>query len=76
MTAVKHSMDSLQTPAVLGTSNIVSKVLQRENWNLSGGVHHWFKRRSSGERKPVINDDDDDDDDDGFFPEGKGAGTW
>jgi hypothetical protein len=28
------------------------QVLQWETWNLSGGVHHWFKR----------NDDDDDDD--------------
>jgi hypothetical protein len=40
----KHSIDSLQKTAVLGTSHIIRKVLQREAWSLSGGNHCWFKR--------------------------------
>jgi hypothetical protein len=58
----QHSIDSLQKTAILGTSHIIRKVLQAENWSLSGGVHHWLKSRSTREeRKPVtINDDDDD----------------
>jgi hypothetical protein len=35
----KHSTDSLQKIAILGTSH------------LSGGVHHWLKRRSTREKK-------------------------
>ena len=40
----KHSIDSLQKTAILGTSHIIWKVLQCEAWNLSGGDHRWFKR--------------------------------
>jgi len=40
----KHSLDSLQKSALLGTSHIVRKVLRSETWSLSGGGHHWFKR--------------------------------
>jgi hypothetical protein len=40
----KHSIDSLQKTAVLGTSHIIRKVLQCEAWSLSGGDHCWFKR--------------------------------
>jgi hypothetical protein len=40
----KHSIDSLQKTAVLGTSHIIRKVLQGEAWSLSGGDHCWFKR--------------------------------
>jgi hypothetical protein len=43
----KHSIDSLQKTAVLGTSQIIRKVLQSETSSLSGGVHHWFKRKST-----------------------------
>jgi hypothetical protein len=40
----KHSIDSLQKTAILGTSHIIRKVLQCEAWNLSGGNQCWFKR--------------------------------
>jgi hypothetical protein len=39
---------------IIGTSHIISKVLQAETLSLSGGVHHWLKGRSTREeRKPV-----------------------
>jgi hypothetical protein len=37
--------------SVLGTSHIISKVLQFETCSLSGGVHHWLKRRRTREKK-------------------------
>jgi hypothetical protein len=40
----KHSIDSLQKRAVLGTSHIIRKILQCEAWSLSVGDHCWFKR--------------------------------
>jgi len=40
----KHSIDSLQKTAILGTSHIIRKVLQCEAWSLSGGDQRWFKR--------------------------------
>ena len=40
----KHSIDSLQKTATLGTSHIIRKVLQCEPRSLSGGDHSWFKR--------------------------------
>ena len=40
----KHSIDSLQKTAILGTSHIIRKVLQCEAWSLSGGDHRWFER--------------------------------
>jgi hypothetical protein len=40
---VKHSIDSLQQTAVLGTSHIMRKVLQCETGSVSGGGHCWFK---------------------------------
>jgi hypothetical protein len=40
----KHSIDSLQQTAILGTSHIILKVLQCETSSLSGGGHRWFKR--------------------------------
>jgi len=51
----KHSKDSLQKTAVLGTSHIIRKVLQCEAWSVSGGDHRWFKR-STGEKRPVTGD--------------------
>jgi hypothetical protein len=42
----KHSIDSLQKTAILGTSHIIRKVLQCETLSLSGGGHCWFKRRT------------------------------
>jgi len=51
----KHSIDSLQKTAILGTSHIIRKVLQREAWNVSGGDHCWFKR-STGKKMPVTRD--------------------
>ena len=40
----KHSTDSLQMAAVLGTSHIIRKVLQSDTRSQSGGDHRWFKR--------------------------------
>ena len=40
----KHSIDSLQKTAILGTSHTIRKVLQCEAWSVSGGDHCWFKR--------------------------------
>ena len=51
----KHSIDSLQKTAILGTSHIIREVLQCEILSLSGGVHHWFKR-STRKKRPVTRD--------------------
>ena len=51
----KHSVDSLQKTAVLGTSHIIPKVLQCEASSLSGGDHRWFKR-STRKKKSVKRD--------------------
>jgi hypothetical protein len=51
----KHSTDSLQQTAVLGTSHIIRKVLQFETGSVSGGGHWWF-RRSTGKKRPVTRD--------------------
>jgi hypothetical protein len=59
----KHSIDSLQKTAILGTSHVIRKVLHCETWILSGGGHRWFKG-STGKERPVTGYDDDDDDDD------------
>ena len=40
----KHSTDSAQKTAVLGTSHIIRKVLQPETWRLNGGDRRWCKR--------------------------------
>jgi hypothetical protein len=48
----KHSIDSLQKAAILGTSHIIRKVLQCETSSLSGGDHRWFKR-STRKKTPV-----------------------
>ena len=45
----KHSIDSLQKTAILGTSHIIRKVLQCGARSLSGGDHRWFKR-STGKK--------------------------
>jgi hypothetical protein len=49
----KHSIDSLQKTAVLGTSHIIRKVLQCETGNLSGGDRCWIERRSAREKRSV-----------------------
>ena len=51
----KHSIDSLQKTAILGTSHIIWKVLQCEASSLSGGDHCWFKR-ITGKNRPVTRD--------------------
>ena len=51
----KHSIDSLQKTAVLGTSHIIRNTLQCEAWSLSGGDHSWFKR-STRKKRPVTRD--------------------
>jgi len=51
----KHSIDSLQRTATLGTSHTIRKVLQCEAWILSGGDHCWFKRITRKNR-PVTRD--------------------
>ena len=48
----KHSINSLQKTAILGTSHIIRKVLQCEALSLSGGDHRWFKR-STRKKRPV-----------------------
>jgi len=48
----KHSIDSQQKTALLGTSHIIQKVLQCEAWSLSGEGHLWFKR-STRQKRPV-----------------------
>jgi len=40
----KHSIDSLEKTAILGTSHIIRKLLQCEASRLCGGDHRWFKR--------------------------------
>jgi hypothetical protein len=57
----KHSIDSLQQTAILGTSHIIRKVLQCETRSLSGGGHRWFKG-SARKKWPVARDNNDDDD--------------
>jgi hypothetical protein len=52
----KHSIDSLQKTAILGTSHIIRKVLQCEAGSLSGGDHRWFKRCTRKKRR-VTRDD-------------------
>ena len=39
----KHSTDSIQKTAILGTSYTIRKVQQSETWSLSGGNNRWFK---------------------------------
>jgi hypothetical protein len=56
----KHSIDSLQQTAILGTSHIIRKVLQCETESVSGGGHRWFKG-SGGEKWPVARNNDDND---------------
>ena len=51
----KHSIDSLQKTAILGTSHKIRKVLQCEALSLSGGDHRWFKR-STRKKRPVTKD--------------------
>ena len=51
----KHSTDSLQKTAILGTSHTVRKVLQSGKWSRSGGDQRWFKR-STGEKRAVTRD--------------------
>jgi len=51
----KHSIDSLQKTATLGTSHIIRKVLQCEAWSVSGGDHCWFER-STGKKWRVTGD--------------------
>jgi hypothetical protein len=48
----KHSVDTLQKAAILGTSHVTRKVLYSESCSLSGGDHGWFKR-STGEKWSV-----------------------
>jgi hypothetical protein len=51
----KHSIDSLQKTAILGTSHIIREVLQCEALRLSDGDHCWFKR-STRQKRPVTRD--------------------
>ena len=51
----KHSIDSLQKTAILGTSHIIRKVLQCEASSLSGGEYRWFKR-STRKKRSVARD--------------------
>jgi len=51
----RHSIDSLQKTAILGTSHIIRNVMQCEACSLSGGDHCWFKR-STRNKRPVTRD--------------------
>jgi hypothetical protein len=51
----KHSIDSLQKTAIVGTAHIIRKVLQCEAGSVSGGDHRWFKR-STGKEGLVTRD--------------------
>jgi hypothetical protein len=46
----KHSVDWLQTTAILRTSHIIRKALQSETWGPNGGDHRWFKRSTEKKR--------------------------
>ena len=46
----KHSIDSVQKTAILGTSHTIRKVLQCEACSVSGGDHRWFKRSTGNKR--------------------------
>ena len=50
-TLEKHSIDSLQKTAILGTSHIIRKRMQSETSGLSGVDHRWFKRRTRKKRE-------------------------
>jgi hypothetical protein len=52
----KHSTDSLNKTAILGTTHTIRKILQCETWSLSGGGHRCFKRRSASEKRRVTTD--------------------
>jgi hypothetical protein len=49
----KHSIDSLQKTAILGTSHIIRKVLQSETSSMIGGVHHHWLKRSTRKRRSL-----------------------
>ena len=51
----KNSIHSLQKRAILGTSQIIWKVLHSETWSLWGEDHRWFKR-STRVQRPVTRD--------------------
>ena len=51
----KHSIDSLQKTAILGTSHIIRKAPQCEALILNGGDHRWFKRITR-KKRPVTRD--------------------
>ena len=51
----KHSTDSLQKAAVLGTSHIIRKVLRYDTRSQSGGDRRWFKRSTRGKRPVTRN---------------------
>ena len=76
----KHTIDSPQQTAILGTSHILVlwKALQCETWKLCGEDYRWLKMRSTGEKKLVTRDDDDDDDEHGHvcrFPKSLGTSS-
>jgi hypothetical protein len=51
----KHSIDSLQKTATLGTSHKIRHVLQCETLSLSGGGQRWFKINTR-KKRPVTRD--------------------
>jgi len=51
----RHSIESLQKTAILGTSHITQKALQCEACSLRCGDHRWFKR-STKKKRPVTSD--------------------
>jgi hypothetical protein len=46
----KHSIDSLQKTAILGTSHIIREILQCEACSVSGGDHCWFNGSTKEEK--------------------------
>ena len=60
----KHSIDSLQKTAILGTSHIIWKIVQCETWSLYGEDKVEFQQENLCDKRcdDYIDDDDDDDD--------------
>jgi hypothetical protein len=52
----KHSVNSIQTTAVIGISHVIRKVRQCETVYLSGGDSWRLKRGAGGERSFVTGD--------------------
>jgi hypothetical protein len=69
----KHSIYSVQQTAVLGTSNIMCKVLQCKTGVLGGGDSCWFGGRGSRERKAVTGENNNNNNNNKFTKADRGS---